>query len=128
MARNVERAREDAKTSNDFGRVGAQAAILINGGAATAILAFLSHTGEISAGRDFLAAAPYALIIYSVGVFLSAASLPVSSKAIEYWMLYWNGEGDGTRGNLLWNLALGLIAAALLSFLVGSVFLAFKLM
>jgi hypothetical protein len=127
MAKNVERAREDAKTSNEFARVGAQASLLINGGAATAVLAFLSHTGEIPAAKSFVAAAPLALIIYSLGVFLTAASLLVSSKAVEHWMLYWDGDGDGTWGNRLWNVSLVLIGTALFCFLGGSVFLALSL-
>lgn len=128
MTKNVERAREDAKTSNDFARVGAQASLIINGGAATAVLAFLSHTGEIPAAKNFVVAAPFALIIYSLGVFLTAASLLVSSKAIEYWMLFWDGDSDGTWGNRLWNVALVLVGTALFCFLGGSVFLAISLM
>jgi hypothetical protein len=39
-------AKSDAKTSNDFARIGAQSAILINGGAAAATLAFVGSVAK----------------------------------------------------------------------------------
>jgi hypothetical protein len=60
-----ERSHQDANASNDTGRAAAQAAILINGGAATAVLAYLSKSGinPIIFQRTSLCIA-----IYGVGV------------------------------------------------------------
>jgi hypothetical protein len=84
MSQEQAHALQDAKTSNDFMRAAAQAAILINGGAATALLAFL---GSNAASRLPAYATPVSLMLYAGGVFLAALSLVAGSKAIEKWMI-----------------------------------------
>lgn len=59
------RANADFATANENSRAGAQAAILISGGAATAILAYLAK--EAASPPTLLALAPIALFIYAVG-------------------------------------------------------------
>ena len=131
-ARQHEREKDDAKTSNDFARVAAQSAILINGGAATAVLSFLSggHT-PAQASNPLLHAFGIPLTIYAMGVFMGVMSLLVASWAIERFMLYWgSGQADmrvSKLGSRAWNVVLTLIALSALSFIASSIILAAKL-
>ncbi len=127
-----ERARDDAKTSNDFGRIGAQSAILINGGAATAILALVgSIAHDPAAGKIVLPLIPVPLTIYALGVFFATCALVVMSMSIESFMYSWMAEGGegpaGRRGGRLWKIGLGLIAIALLCFIISSIYVAYLL-
>jgi hypothetical protein len=125
-----ERARDDAKTSNDFARIGAQSAILINGGAATATLALVgSMARESTIAQIVLPLIPIPLVIYATGVFFAAISLLVMSRSIESYMMYWMGtDGQWERwGEKLWWCGLVLIALALLCFLIASIYLAWTI-
>ena len=123
-----ERAKDDARTSNEFGRGAAQATILINGGAATAILAFLSSVIRDggSTAKSILPLIPVALVAYALGVFLGAIALAVGSRSIERWMEFHEGdEGKAGVADRLWRTTLWLIGLGLVCFLVASVYLAY---
>jgi hypothetical protein len=124
-----ERAKDDARTSNDFARVGAQSTILINGGAATAVLAFIgSMVRDSQVAKIVLPLLPIPLFSYSLGVFFAAASLIVMSKSIEYYMMHWMDGADwGPRGTKLWWASLVLVALGLLCFIGASTYLAYGL-
>jgi hypothetical protein len=125
---NHERAKDDAKTSNDFARVAAQSAILINGGAASATLAFIGSLARDSHVKVVLSILPLPLFIYSLGVFFAAASLLFMSKSIESYMMEWmGGEGWGDQGTKLWWVALALVTLGLMCFLAASGYLAYNL-
>lgn len=64
----------------------AQACLLMNGGAATAVLAFLSKD-KIDA--PLFHAVPYCLALYGVGVAASAVMLFCVMMNADYWNYYW---------------------------------------
>lgn len=78
-----ERSHRDANASNDMGRAAAQAAILINGGAATAILAYLS--------KEF-GPVVWCLIGYALGVGAGAVMMYFRHRALEEYHLRWQYE------------------------------------
>jgi hypothetical protein len=82
---NHERSLQDAKTSNDLAKGAAQATILINGGAATALLAYASSTLKIGASLNPMIA--LGLVLYALGVFFGALMFMVFSLALEQWMI-----------------------------------------
>jgi hypothetical protein len=126
-----ERAKDDAKTANDLARVAAQSTILINGGAATATLAFIgsmARDGQLA--KVVLPLLPIPLCVYALGVFFAAASLLVMSKSIETYQTVWEGEGEPNRALLatkLWWAALALVALGLISFIGASGYLASRI-
>jgi|SRR5262249_46292554 len=81
------RANADFATANENARAAAQAAILISGGAATAILAYLAK--EAATPPTLSALAPIALLIYAAGVALAALGLRLTSNSISQWGYYW---------------------------------------
>jgi hypothetical protein len=76
----LERANQDIQTANDSARAAIQAAILINGGAATAILAYLSKGTQTP--TSIIHAASWALAGYAVGVACAAASMWLQTQAL----------------------------------------------
>jgi hypothetical protein len=121
-----ERAKEDARTSNEFGRAAAQAAILINGGAATALLAFFSaviHDGG-NIPKAIAPLLPATLATYALGVFLAAIALPIGSRSIENYMATHEGYNRSTVANRQWNVAIALIVCSLVCFVISSFWLA----
>ena len=120
-----DRARDDAQTSNDFGRAAAQACILINGGAATAVLAYFHPVGATPSVAHYVV--PAALFIYAFGVFLGALSFPFGSKALAQWMMTHEGrnaERSGPKGDLYWQWASNLVFCGLIAFACASALLA----
>jgi hypothetical protein len=81
------RANADFAAANENARAAAQAAILISGGAATAILAYLAK--EAATPPTLSAFAPMALLIYAAGVALAALGLRLTSNSIAQWGYYW---------------------------------------
>jgi hypothetical protein len=81
----------DIQATNDGARAATQAAILINGGAATAIHAFLSTylSKSPSPPPSILYGASAALFGYAVGVCLGAWSMWCSSQASAKFGLRW---------------------------------------
>lgn len=132
--RRDEWARNDAKTSNDFGRTGAQAAILVNGGAVVAVLAFVGSVADGDNVKAFIPTLKFSLGTYAFGVFLAAISMLIMSIAIESYMASWlaaedsrESQASGKRGKLLWWTGLIFVFLALLCFVVASLYLTIKL-
>jgi hypothetical protein len=75
---DAERANQDIQSANDSARSAIQAAILINGGAATAILAYLSKDTHSAIAH----AAAWSLGIYAIGVLCAALSLWCQTEAL----------------------------------------------
>ena len=82
----VERSHRASHVSNENSRATAQACILINGGAATAALAFLAK-GALPAKLITIGAV--SLTCYAVGVFMGALMMFCISQTMENWNLYW---------------------------------------
>jgi hypothetical protein len=80
QTRDAERAKQDIQSANDSARAAIQAAILINGGAAVAILAYLSK--DTQAARGILQAASWSLGAYAFGVFSAAISMWCQTQAL----------------------------------------------
>jgi hypothetical protein len=89
-----ERVHEDFKASNETARAAAQAAIVINGGAATAILAFLSKGTQTP--PDLLRAACVSLGLYALGVACGTLSMWYSAQASGEFA---SAELGGLRGD-----------------------------
>lgn len=94
--------RIDMQASNDSARTATQYAILINGGAATAILSFLSKspssdptvTLRDAALSQLGHAAAWSLVGYAVGVCFAAVSMWCSSQASAKYGLRWESFLD----------------------------------
>jgi 4-hydroxybenzoate polyprenyltransferase len=69
----AERSHKDYQASIETGRAATQAAILISGGAATAILAFLSK--QMPPPPEVVKGASWSLLFYTVGVACGAVSM-----------------------------------------------------
>jgi hypothetical protein len=82
----MERSHQDARHSNEASRAAAQAVILINGGAATAILAYVSKE---TSSPMLLFPAAVALGGYGLGVVFGALMLFSRMKSVFWWMIQW---------------------------------------
>jgi hypothetical protein len=122
-----ERSHRDADISNENVRATAQAAILINGGAATAILAFLAKTDiPVVVGR----AAPWCLIGYALGVSMGAGMMYCSIRSLDCYQMYWrlfahgepdrDGEAERKNGMKWWTRMRTCFYASMIAFLVSS--------
>ena len=82
---------KDMQAANDGARAAAQTAVLINGGAATAILAFLSTylSRSPSSSPALLYAASLSLFGYAAGVCFGAWSMWCASQACGQFGLRW---------------------------------------
>jgi hypothetical protein len=85
------RAYQDAKDSNEFAKGAAQAAMVINGGAGTAVLAFLSKGGVAGIAKF----AAIALGVYAIGVVAGAATFLTLIYCVEEYSNYWETIADG---------------------------------
>jgi MFS family permease len=121
----IERSNQDAEQSLENIRAAAQATILINGGAATAVLAFLSASiGKDKFNPELVVVAGRALIGYAVGVGCAPFVIWFMNHALKLWNVSWqqvlkapDSEVAGTREHRrakVWYLAANL-------FLLGSV-------
>jgi hypothetical protein len=88
----ADRAERDLQTSGETARAAAQAAVLINGGAATAILAYLSKDAHTPS--NVLRAGAIALAVYAIGVAWGAWSMWCSSQASAEWGYRWESVLD----------------------------------
>jgi hypothetical protein len=86
----MERASKDLDNANEGARTATQSAILINGGAATAILAYLSK----DTAAPLLNAASISLLAYAAGVFFAAVSMWCSSQGSAQFGYYWGAVAD----------------------------------
>jgi hypothetical protein len=126
----------DIQASNETARAATQAAILINGGAATAILAFLSNylTKTPAPPQGIASAAGLSLLGYALGVGFGAWSMWCSSQAAAQFGLRWeafldgnnNGETDYLNlGNGLLERHRNTFGASIALFIVSSLVIAF---
>lgn len=90
----AERSHQNASIGYDHAKAVAQAAILINGGAATAILAFLKEASASVKG-----AAPYSLAIYAAGVTFGALMMFATFRSNHLWNMYWQEVATFGKGN-----------------------------
>jgi hypothetical protein len=91
----VDRSHADAQISNENLRATGQAMILINGGAATAVLAFLSKE---SVNSPLLHVAAECLIVYGAGVFFGAAMMYSKNRSLDHYNIYWRLEAFPRSG------------------------------
>jgi hypothetical protein len=129
-----ERSHQDARTHAEFARAAGQAVILINGGAATAVLAF------VSAGRGSvrLAWAPYALSLYVVGVVCGSFMFFCMSRSLHLWSQVWEGHAMGwpkkirpirkREANRWGKRAHRCFVVGIVAFVVGSALVAFTML
>lgn len=85
----VNRSHKDAESSNASARSTAQAAILINGGAATAVLAFLAK-GDLDS--SIFQTASVCLAVYAIGVVAGAGMMYCAVRALDFYSAYWRLE------------------------------------
>lgn len=98
----IDRSNQDARQSNDNLRVAAQASILINGGAATAVLAFLlTSIGKNNVNPDLFTAAGRAIMCYAAGVACAPFVIWFMNVALKHWNRSWQEVVDDP-----WNEAL----------------------
>lgn len=88
-----ERSHRDAEASNDTGRATAQAAILINGGAATAMLAYLAKPDGPS--HAVLAVIAFCLSLYGFGAVFGAIMLHSRMLSLDMYSVRWRRVADG---------------------------------
>jgi hypothetical protein len=129
----AERSTKNSAISSDLGKAAAQAAILINGGAATAILSFVKGASE----HGFAVAIGTAG--YGLGVLAGAWMIYCMNQLLdsrnEFWQSYFNPDKLGlkyressSRRSTTWlrlkNLA---FAISVLCFVLSSIWLSFAL-
>lgn len=78
----VDRSHKASEIAYDLCKVTAQACLLINGGAATAVIALLSKE-KLNPG--LLSTIPASLVLYGLGVFFSAAMMFSTMMNADYW-------------------------------------------
>jgi hypothetical protein len=111
--------------SQEYAQGGIKAALLINGGAAVALLsqaAELAHAGIADSATS-------AMIVWAFGVFAAAGAWLVAFMSTRY-VDKSEREENKTEAHLktadiFMNVGLGLIAASLICFLVGSISIAY---
>src|SRR5882757_1195652 len=81
-----ERSHEAVKISYDFGKAAAQAGLIINGGAATAVIALLAKD---KVDPIVFKTVPWCLTIYAIGVTASAVMMYCSMMHADNWNYYW---------------------------------------
>jgi hypothetical protein len=86
----AERANKDYEASIETGRAATQAAILINGGAATALLTFLSK--QVPPPPQVVTGASWSLFLYTVGVAFGALSMWSSAYSSGFFGQKWEDE------------------------------------
>ena len=93
------RSLELSKTSNEHSRAAGQACILINGSAATAVIAYLSKDKlDPSVVPDVI----WSLIGYGLGVFFAAVMLFCATQTLDDFSQYWlYRAGGGPYKNFL---------------------------
>jgi hypothetical protein len=88
-----QRAHKDYEATQEASRAANQVAVLINGGAATAILAFISK--QTAPPASIVSAAAVSLLFYALGVVCAACSMWFSSQASVFFAHAWEGDLRG---------------------------------
>jgi len=82
----IQRSVNAAVQANENSRPMAQTALLINGAAASAVIAFLTKD---KIDPTLFKAVPWALAFYAAGVVCSAVAMYFMSESLDYWNCYW---------------------------------------
>ena len=104
-----------------YGRAAIQAALLLNGGASVALLAFLGNLAiahQTMAVTGSIVAFTYAFLCFGIGVMLAASS-SVVAFLIQNVAIAHLTEAEGKLGRRLRSVGIGMVVAALISFAVG---------
>lgn len=130
----TERSNNAAKAANENSRPMAQYALLINGAAASAVIAFLSRE-HIDPG--VYRSIPIALFSYAFGVIAGAIAMFCMTESLDYWNAYWeriargqagiNTEWEKTKGILCWGAVRLCVGISIVLFAYGSAKLALAL-
>jgi hypothetical protein len=80
------RSHEASKAAYDLCKVMAQSCLLINGGAATAVIALLAKEDVPPVLFTYI---PYALALYALGVALSAVTIYCIMMMADHWNYFW---------------------------------------
>jgi hypothetical protein len=125
------RSHEAVKTSYDFSKAAAQAGLIINGGAATAVIALLAKDKVESI---VFKTVPWCLTIYAIGVTASAIMMYCAMMHADKWNFYWyhlaytaNTPGAAeseAKANYWQNKIRVSFVVAMASFLIASIILA----
>ena len=127
----AERSHKASEIAYELCKVTAQACLLINGGAATAVIALLAKD---NIDKSLLHYIPYSLFWYGVGVLMSAAMMFSTMMLADYWNYYWyaisysKNDDDADAAETVagrWHRWMyGFFIAAIASFLIASFILA----
>jgi hypothetical protein len=104
-----------------YGRAAIQSALLLNGGASVALLAFLGNLAiahQTSGLTGHFAAFRGAFLCFGIGVMLAATS-SVVAFLIQNIAIAHLKEAEGKMGQRLRAIGIGMVVAALVSFAVG---------
>jgi len=108
---------EHYKTVNASGDVALKSAILINGGAAVALLAFLGNISKEDAlSRAVTQQIPLPMLCFSVGVLFAAIA-----TGMKYLAMRNAGDGESCRFKVYNNISISLVALSYAGFLFGGV-------
>jgi len=126
-----QRSHQDAQASNENHRATAQIAIIINGGAATAVLAFLAKD---KVDPNVVRVAAASLGGYVFGVFAGSAMMFCLGRQLSRWNRIWRLRAEGLDDEIArkrarwWRNLVGLCyLASMLSFLFSSAVIAIAL-
>jgi hypothetical protein len=120
-----------SKTSNEHSRTAGQSYILINGGAATAVIAYLSKD---KLDASMIPQAALSLAGYGAGVFFAALVMFFATQSMEQWSLYWLARAEGKvtdnhqcKGHAWWYAYYAASLMAMVCFVGASVWFALAL-
>ena len=103
-----------------YGRAAIQSALLLNGGASVALLAFLGNLAIAQQSKGltghFLTVRS-ALVCFGIGVILAASSSVVAFVI----QIIWIKDAEARMGRVLRSIGIGMVAASLVLFAVGIV-------
>ena len=131
----AQRSHEDAKAANALFQAAGQAAILINGGASTAILAFAAADKAVI--RITASALACSLVWFAVGVVAGAFVIAFQAASVQRYVIHWEGTALGYADNVtkranargrVWGFATQIaFVISVLCFLAGAIGLAASL-
>lgn len=125
----LERSHKSMEFSSEIGKASGQAVILINGGAATAILTFITKEST----HSFMSYASWAILSYAIGVIFGALTLHSLVESNGQWNLYfqsliWHPETEDKiahdKGHKWGKRARICFWVAIVAFLIGSIIIA----
>ena len=130
-----ERSHEASKIAYDFGKATAQAGLLINGGAATAVIALLAKD---KVDHVIFKTVPWCLGIYALGVAASAMMMFAAMMHADNWNYFWYNVGytadhptakEHEKVASFWQLIVRIsFTLTIFAFLLASIVLAFAMM